>query len=119
MLYEVITHEVGRLMGSNLLEESLVLAKEYHLPASVISILKQHNYKNELPQSSEAVIVMLSDNIITMYHFMKKQEKEVSIVKLIDNTFHMHFNKGTVITSYSIHYTKLYDARIVFFMISS
>ncbi len=89
-------HEVGRLMGSNLLEESLVLAKEYHLPASVISILKQHNYKNELPQSSEAVIVMLSDNIITMYHFMKKQEKEVSIVKLIDNTFHMHFNKGTI-----------------------
>ena len=31
-----------------------------------------------------------------MYEFMLKSGKEVTMPKLVDNTFQLHFNKGTI-----------------------
>jgi putative nucleotidyltransferase with HDIG domain len=89
-------HEIGRINGNNYIEEGLKIAEEYQFPDELRAILKQHNIKYEKPTSMEAVIVMLSDNIISTIDYLEKTgENKYSMNKVIDNIFQMRMDKGT------------------------
>lgn len=89
-------HEIGKLKGKNYIEEGLLLADEYSFPKELTAILKEHNIKYDKPNSVEAAIVMLSDNIVSTIEYIEKSEEhKYTNDKIIDNIFQMRMEKGT------------------------
>ncbi len=89
-------HEVGKINGRNYIEEGLILAEEYGFPNELKAILKEHNIKYEKPNSVEAVIVMLADNIVTTIEYIEKNDdRKFTTQKIIENIFQMRMDKGT------------------------
>jgi cyclic-di-AMP phosphodiesterase PgpH len=89
-------HEVGKINGKNYIEEGLILAEEYGFPNELKAILKEHNIKYEKPNSVEAVIVMLADNIVTTIEYIEKNDdRKFTTQKIIENIFQMRMDKGT------------------------
>ncbi len=89
-------HEIGRMNGKNYIEEGQRLADEYAFPKKLKDILREHNIKYDKPDSLEAVIVMLSDNVIsTMEYIDSTGEQRFTPTKVIDNIFQMRLEKGT------------------------
>jgi putative nucleotidyltransferase with HDIG domain len=67
-------HEVGKINGKNYIEEGLIIAEEYAFPKELKAILKEHNIKYEKPNSVEAAIVMLSDNVVSTIEYIEKND---------------------------------------------
>lgn len=89
-------HEAGKINGKDYIVEGLKLAEEYAFPKELKSIIRQHNIKYDKPTSVEAVIVMLSDNLLSTFEYIKKQgDNKLSPDKVIDNIFQMRMEKGT------------------------
>ena len=89
-------HEVGKINGKNYIEEGQVLAEEYGFPNELKAILKEHNIKYEKPNSVEAVIVMLADNIVTTIEYIEKNDdRKFTTQKIIENIFQVRMDKGT------------------------
>jgi putative nucleotidyltransferase with HDIG domain len=89
-------HEVGKINGKNYIEEGLLIAEEYAFPRELKAILKEHNIKYEKPNSVEAAIVMLSDNVVsTIEYIIKTEDHKFTTNKIIDNIFQMRMDKGT------------------------
>lgn len=89
-------HEIGKIKGKNYIAEGCRLAEEHAFPARLINILKQHNIKHDRPASVEAVIVMLSDNILsTMEYISNQKDNKITYEQIIDNIFRMRMEKGT------------------------
>lgn len=88
-------HEIGKINGKNYIEEGLKLADEYAFPQELKAILKEHNIKYEKPNSVEAAIVMLSDNVVSTIEYLEKTgERRHTNDKIIDNIFQMRLDKG-------------------------
>ncbi|ABX42971.1 HD domain-containing protein [Lachnoclostridium phytofermentans] len=90
-------HEVGRLLGPDYVKNGEELASQYKLPKEVSDLIRQHNFKVELPKTKEAAIVMLSDNIFSTILYLKNSgETSITAEKVIENTFSIRMNKGTL-----------------------
>lgn len=91
-------HEVGKLNGSDYIEEGVCLATEYGLPECIIDIIRQHNGKEVHPTSKEAAIVLLTDSIIATIKYFEKQpkEKQRSNEKIIDDIFKVRLEQGVL-----------------------
>lgn len=89
-------HEVGKIVGKNYIEESLILAEEYSFPEELKLILRQHSIKHDKPTSIESAIVMISDNVASTIEYIEKTgDHNFSPEKIIDNIFRMRMEKGT------------------------
>lgn len=89
-------HEIGRLKGKDYVPNGVELIKENHLPEKISELIQQHNYKVENPHSVEAVIIMLTDNIVSTITYLKnQQDTKISAEKVVENTFSVLMNKGT------------------------
>jgi len=90
-------HEIGRLLGPDYVKNGEELAGQYKLPKEVSDMIRQHNFKVELPKTKEAAIVMLSDNIFSTILYLKNSgETSITAEKVIENTFSIRLNKGTL-----------------------
>ena len=89
-------HEIGKVKGSNYIEEGLIIAEQYGFPEKLKSILKQHNIRYERPTCIEAAIVMLTDNVVSTIEYIEKTRKhKYTRNKIIENIFQMRMEKGT------------------------
>ncbi len=90
-------HEIGKITGlSNYIEEGLGLAEDYAFPRELKAILKEHNIKYDKPNSVEAAIVMLSDNVVSTIDYIRSsKDHRFTTNKIIDNIFQMRLEKGT------------------------
>ncbi len=89
-------HEIGKMNGKNYIEEGLKLAEEYAFPKELKAILREHNIKYDRPNSVEAAIVMLSDNIVSTLDYIEKtKEHKFTPHTIIENIFQMRLDKGT------------------------
>lgn len=89
-------HEIGKMNGKNYIEEGLIIAEDYAFPKELKSIIKEHNIKQDKPNSVEAVIVMLSDSVVSTIEYLEKTgENKFTTNKIIDNIFQMRMEKGT------------------------
>ncbi len=89
-------HEIGKMNGKNYIEEGLIIAEDYAFPKELKSIIKEHNIKQDKPNSVEAVIVMLSDSVVSTIEYLEKTgEHKFTTNKIIDNIFQMRMEKGT------------------------
>lgn len=90
-------HEIGRLKGKDYIACGTELIAEYHLPEPIADIIKQQNFKEELPQTKEAAIVMLTDNIVATFSYLKSnQDVKIAPEKVIENTFSVRLGKGSL-----------------------
>ena len=89
-------HEIGKMNGKNYIEEGLMIAEDYAFPKELKAIIKEHNIKQDKPNSVEAVIVMLSDSVVSTIEYLEKTgENKYTTNKIIDNIFQMRMEKGT------------------------
>lgn len=89
-------HEIGKLHGNNYIEEGLIIAEDYAFPNELRAIIKEHNIKYDKPNSVEAAIVMLSDNVVSTIEYIEKTgDNRFTKGKIIDHVFQMRIEKGT------------------------
>lgn len=92
-------HEIGRLISSNYVKEGIRLAKEYDFPKPVIDIIKQYHIKVGVPKTPEAALVMMSENLLSMYEYMLANQeagKQVSADRFVAKIFDERLLKGSL-----------------------
>lgn len=98
-------HEIGKINGNNYIDEGLKLAQDYGFSEDLMSIIREHNIKYARPNSKEAAIVMLSDNVVSTIDYIEQsKDQKYTKDKVIDNLFQMRLDKGTFDDSHlSVH----------------
>ncbi len=87
-------HEMGRLLPDSV-DPIKEICSEYSLPSSVVNLVRQQNYKEHMPDSVEAVIVLVSDQIISTQNYLKAlKEKRISMEQIIENAFNSQLKRG-------------------------
>lgn len=91
-------HEIGRIFGSDYIEQGVEMAQANHFPESVIQGIRQHNIKYEMPSSVEAAIVMLSDSVVSTIEYLESVHKVKTLTpeEIVDNVFTNRFDKGAL-----------------------
>lgn len=90
-------HEIGRIKKEeDYIEATNDIVYAYDFPKCLTELIMQNCDKNEKPESREAVIVMLSDSIVSMveYFIRNKDKSRPSKEKLIDSVFDNRQKKG-------------------------
>jgi len=90
-------HEASRIYeDKDYVEACKMLAAEYSFPKGLYDIVLQYGDASEKPKSSEAAIVMISDNIITTDEYLRKAGKreQISDEKLVRSVFSNRISKG-------------------------
>lgn len=67
------------------------------LPEYLYTIVKRQNEKQP-PISIEELIVLLSNHVLAIYHYMEKNNANISISKVIDNIFNLQLKKGNIMS---------------------
>ncbi|WP_099467630.1 HDIG domain-containing metalloprotein [Konateibacter massiliensis] len=70
-------HKIGKLEGKDFINHGVDIARSYAFPDEVVDIIKQHTGRSQSPKSTEAAIVMLSDNIITAFEYLEDKQNEL------------------------------------------
>jgi len=68
------------------------------LPEYLYTIVKRQNEK-ELPASMEELIVLLSNHVLAIYHYMQRNNSTISISKVIENIFALQLKKGSIMSA--------------------
>lgn len=94
-------HRIGRLNGENSWENMEKIGEEYHFPPGLRSLLKEYRGKDEKIVSKEAVILMLSDAIITSVRalFRKDANATLDYHLIIDTIFRKKIGGGLIDSS--------------------
>lgn len=71
---------------------------EVVLPEYLYTIVKRQNDK-QAPASIEELIVLLSNNVLAIYHYIEKKHPQISVSKVIDNLFAHHLKNGNIMTA--------------------
>lgn len=88
-------HEIGRLLGKNTLENTLLVAKKEDFPEMLVQVLREHTVNGDKPTSREAALVFLTDNICGTCEYLKKaQGGRVLTEKVIDKALNLRMAKG-------------------------
>lgn len=97
-------HEIGRISNKEYVEEGIKIAQEYHLPSSVLEIIKQHNIKYDKPKTPEAAIIMIAISIMAAKEYLEKTDKvsgvngqaatPIAMGKIVENVFQMRLSRG-------------------------
>jgi len=67
------------------------------LPEYLHTIVKRQNEKQP-PVSMEELIVLLSNHVLAIYHYMEKNNATISISKVIENIFNLQLKKGNIMS---------------------
>ena len=68
------------------------------LPEYLYSMVKRQNEKQP-PVSMEELIVLLSNHVLAIYHYIEKNNTEISISKVIENIFNLQLKKGSIMSA--------------------
>ena len=93
-------HEIGRLKGKKLLENTLSVAEEENFPVALQEVLRGHTVDGDKPTSKEAALLLLTDNICGMCEYLKQtQSGQIVVVRIIEKALNLRLTKGDL--SYS------------------
>ena len=67
------------------------------LPEYLYQMIVRINEKQQ-PSSMEELIVLLSNHVLAIHHYIEKNNADISIEKIIDNIFNLQLKKGNVIS---------------------
>lgn len=89
-------HKIGLLQSKNHVSKSIEIGKEYNFPPNLIQLIREYTGCYEPPKTLEAVIVMLSDSIVStiMYLFEKEPDRDPDYDKIIEAVFKKKYESG-------------------------
>lgn len=67
-------------------------------PECLYRMIKRQNEK-QLPISVEELIVLLSNHLLAIHHYMEKNSSDISISKVIENIFNLQLKKGSIMSA--------------------
>lgn len=67
------------------------------LPEYLYQMIVRINEKQQ-PASIEELIVLLSNHVLAIYHYIEKNNADISIEKVIENIFNLQLKKGNIIS---------------------
>lgn len=67
-------------------------------PEYLYLMIKRQNEK-QLPTSMEELIVLLSNHLLAIHHYMEKNDSNISISKVIENIFNLQLKKGSIMSA--------------------
>ena len=88
-------HEAEKLFPDteNPLEK---VRQDYMLPKELVELIREQNFKEHTPKSMEAVIVILSDQIISTQNYLAAlKDTSISMEQIIENAFNSQLKRGT------------------------
>lgn len=93
-------HEIGRMVNKKeYISAGVELLQENDMPEELQDVVRQHGTgpDSSLPQSMEAVIVMMSENILTTSDYLEKQgkRKAISDRRLVEVVINNRAAKGS------------------------
>jgi len=92
-------HEIGRMEdGKDYIEAGIRIGKEHNFPERLLAVMRQHSTDFELPESTEAAVVMLSDCIVSAGEYLIKSGKRgmISDEQIVNNIFQNRIKKGNL-----------------------
>lgn len=89
-------HKIGILRAKSHVAKSLDIGKENQFPEPLIQLIHEYTGRYETPKTVEAVIVMLSDAIVTsiLYMYDKNPEQKLDYDKIIEAIFKKKYESG-------------------------
>ncbi|MGN0505181.1 MAG: HDIG domain-containing metalloprotein [Lachnospiraceae bacterium] len=88
-------HEIGKLREGDVAEQTLLIGKEQGFPTEMLDTLEVFVKKEtNTIHSKEAVILFLTDKVISMYMFLRKSGTKTPASKIVDNTMTMQMMRG-------------------------
>ena len=89
-------HKIGLLQSKNHVSKSIEIGKEHNFPPALIQLIREYTGCYESPKTLEAVIVMLSDAIVStiMYLFEKEPDRDPDYDKIIEAVFKKKYESG-------------------------
>ncbi len=89
-------HKIGILRAKSHVAKSLEIGKENQFPEPLIQLINEYTGRYETPKTVEAVIVMLSDAIVTsiLYMYDKNPEQKLDYDKIIEAVFKKKYESG-------------------------
>lgn len=91
-------HRIGILKGENTWENIEEIGKEYKFPPNLTKLLREYNAKDEALISKEAVVLKLSDTVISVIKSMFKKDSNVILnyPLLLDAIFRKKIESGVL-----------------------
>lgn len=68
------------------------------LPEYLYQMIRRQNEK-QAPASLEEMIVLLSNHVLAIYHYIEKNKSVISTDKVIENIFNLQLRKGYIMTA--------------------
>lgn len=88
-------HEIGKILGKNTPENTDVVAKQENFPKEFRKILSEVFPGKSQPNSPEAAVVLLTDNICSTIEYLKKNtDKGLLFERIVDKSLLLRMNKG-------------------------
>lgn len=89
-------HKIGILRAKNHVSRSIEIGKENGFPPPLLQLINEYTGRYEPPKTVEAVIVMLSDAIVTsiLYMYRKDAEQKLDYDKIIEAVFKKKYESG-------------------------
>lgn len=89
-------HKIGVLRAKSHVSKSIEIGKENGFPSPLIQLISEYTGRYETPKTVEAVIVMLSDAIVStmLYMYEKDAEQKLDYDKIIEAVFKKKYESG-------------------------
>lgn len=91
-------HKIGVLMAKNHVPKSMEIGNENDFPEPLLQLIHEYTGNYETPKTMEAVIVMLSDAIVSsiIYMYEKNPEQKLDYDKIIEAVFKKKYESGVL-----------------------
>ncbi len=87
-------HEYGRVHGGRYVEEGVKMLRKHQVPKEIRKVVEEHNINYKMPTSREAVVVMLSDSIVSTIKYLEKRQENVPVDKVVESIFNKRMEVG-------------------------
>jgi hypothetical protein len=89
-------HEIFKILDIKNVQKGTKHLQDINFPEDLIHIIKEQYENPKSPKTLEALVLLLSDSIITTMDFIKqKQEKKnIKATKIVENVFNHHLKNG-------------------------
>lgn len=88
-------HEIGKLRGGIVAEQTIIIGNEHHFPKELLELLSVFEKgENKSLNTREMVVLYATDTILTLYLHLRRTGSLVTVSKIVDNAISNHLLKG-------------------------
>lgn len=89
-------HEIGKLESKDYINAGILLAKTNHFPQTLLTVIEEHNVRMKNATSKEAVVVMLSDSVVSLLERVDKTKSKEQQKEMVKRIFVLRLEQGSL-----------------------